>query len=138
MKLKKGDKVYRVGLTHTYDETGRIPEFLVEMREVERASDKQIKLRAFFSGLANIQFEPRVLGRLFFRTPREALAQFRAAQQERIASAERNITAAREAMAWIDKTVRNDLCGYCGRERWMHGTRHDTCVSFVEPTDVTS
>lgn len=26
----------------------------------------------------------------------------------------------------------NDLCGKCGRERWMHGTRHDTCSRFVE------
>jgi hypothetical protein len=23
-----------------------------------------------------------------------------------------------------------DICTKCGRERWMHGTRHDTCTRF--------
>lgn len=27
-----------------------------------------------------------------------------------------------------------DLCGFCGRLRREHGTRHDTCTRFQEPT----
>ena len=26
-----------------------------------------------------------------------------------------------------------DPCAYCGRWRWQHGTRHDTCERFREP-----
>jgi hypothetical protein len=140
--LKKGDKVYLVRPTLTIDMTGRIPEFMIEAREIERASDKQIKLKTYFTGGMNVLFAPSALGKEFYATPREALAAFRAAQVFRITDAERRLERTRreaaDAIEWVDKTTRDDLCGFCGRECWMHGTRHDTCVSFVEPTDVTS
>lgn len=35
----------------------------------------------------------------------------------------------------VDETVCGcgPACRNCGRPKWMHGTRHDTCTSFQEP-----
>jgi hypothetical protein len=100
--LQAGTLVYRVVEVdfppdvyepHTWEAVGII---------VERASDKQIKLRRAFSGLARTVFEPTAFGRFFFETPQQAIQCFLIERHGEIKGLDRKRKTAERALAWAE------------------------------------
>ena len=67
---------------------------------VERASDRQIKLKTPFSDLARTVFPPNAFGRVFFETPLQAIRFFVTARRLEIESFDRRRKEAERAIAW--------------------------------------
>lgn len=72
---------------------------------VERASDKQIKLKRPFQGLARTVFDPTAFGRVFFETPQQAIQCFLAERHNEIVSLDRKRKEAERALAWAEGQV---------------------------------
>lgn len=72
---------------------------------VERASDKQIKLKRPFQGLARTVFEPTAIGRVFFETPQQAIQCFLTERRNEIMSLDRRRKEAARALAWAEGQV---------------------------------
>lgn len=72
---------------------------------VERASDKQIKLKRPFSGLARLVFEPSAFGRYFFETPQQAIQAFLTARRDEITALDHRRKVAERALAWAESQV---------------------------------
>lgn len=98
--LKAGDLVYRVTEIdpppdkherHTWKATGVV---------VERASDRQIKLKTPFADLIRTVFKPSALGSVFFETPLQAIQFFLATRRLEIESLERRHKEAERAIEW--------------------------------------
>ena len=101
--LHAGTVVYRVSevdpphhILHTWEATA-IP--------VERASDKQIKLKRQFPGLARTVFDPTAFGRIFFETPQQAIQHFLTERRDEITSLDRKKKEAERALAWAEGQV---------------------------------
>jgi hypothetical protein len=69
---------------------------------VERASDKQIKLKRAFHGFARLVFEPSALGRYFFETPEQAIQAFLTERRNEIETLNYKRKAAERALAWAE------------------------------------
>lgn len=67
---------------------------------VERASDRQVKLKTPLPGNGGTVFKPDALGRLFFETPLQAIQFFLAARRLEIESLDRRRKEAERAVAW--------------------------------------
>jgi hypothetical protein len=67
---------------------------------VERASEKQIKLKKPLPGHGGTVFPPDAYGRLFFETPLQAIQHFLAARRLEIEALERRRAEAERALAW--------------------------------------
>ena len=67
---------------------------------VERVSNRQIKLKTPFSGIARTVFEPSAYGRVFFETPLQAILFFRAERRLEIESLDRRRKESERALAW--------------------------------------
>ena len=67
---------------------------------VERASNRQIKLKTPLPGHGGTVFKPDVLGRLFFETPLQAIQFFLTARRLEIESLDRRRKEAERAIAW--------------------------------------
>jgi hypothetical protein len=72
---------------------------------VERASDKQIKLKHPFQGLARTVFEPTAFGRYFFKTPEQAIQAFLTERRNEIMALDYRRKAAERALAWAEGQV---------------------------------
>lgn len=98
--LRAGDVVYRVveddpigpGL-HTWKAVSRV---------IERASVKQVKLKAAFPGFERVLFEPDAFGRAFFETPLQAIKHFLAERRRDVESLDRKRKEAERAIAWAE------------------------------------
>ena len=99
MPLRAGHLVYRVIEVDPPDENQQHSWKVVSL-VVANASDKQIKLKGFFSDMFKRQFAPDALGRHFFETPHQAIEHFLAARREEIASLDRRRVTAERAIAW--------------------------------------
>jgi hypothetical protein len=69
---------------------------------VERASDKQIKLKRPFQGLARTVFEPTAFGRVFFETPEQAIQNFLTERRNEIVVLDYKRKEAERALAWAE------------------------------------
>ena len=98
--LKAGDLVYRV-IEHDPPGKGRST-WKVASTVVERASAKQVKLKAYFAGLWRTTFDPDALGRAFFDSPLGAVQAFLAARRDEIESIDRQRKEAERAIAWAE------------------------------------
>lgn len=72
---------------------------------VERASDKQIKLRSLFAGLPRLVFEPSAFGRYFFETPQQAIQAFLTERKGELVALDRRRRDAERALAWAENQV---------------------------------
>jgi len=72
---------------------------------IERASEKQIKLRSLFPGLPRLVFEPSAFGRYFFETPQQAIQTFLAERRSELVALEHRRKAAERALAWAEGQV---------------------------------
>jgi len=72
---------------------------------VERASDKQIKLRRPFPGLARLVFEPSAFGHYFFETAQQAIQAFLIERRSEIKALDRRKKEAERALAWAEGQV---------------------------------
>jgi hypothetical protein len=72
---------------------------------VERASDKQIKLKRTFPGLARLVFEPSAFGHYFFKTPEQAIQAFLTARRNEIVALDYRRKIAERALAWAEGQV---------------------------------
>ena len=98
--MKAGTIVYRVGEVDPPDE--KLHTWKVNAIVVERASDKQIKLKTPFPGLHRTLFNPDAFGRAFFATPLQAIQAFLAEQRGDIESADRRRKEAERAVTWAE------------------------------------
>jgi hypothetical protein len=96
--LKAGHLVYRVVEVDPLD--AGLHTWKVACVVVEKASDRQIKLRGRFDGLGNIRFEPNAFGRLFFETPLQAIQFFLTERQLETEALERKRKTAERAIVW--------------------------------------
>jgi hypothetical protein len=96
--LKAGHLVYRVVEVDPPDASPHT--WKVASVVVEKASDRQIKLRGRFDGLGNIRFEPNAFGRLFFETPLQAIQFFLTERQLETELLARKRKTAERAIAW--------------------------------------
>jgi hypothetical protein len=103
--LQAGTLVYRVvevdfppdvNKPHTWEAVGIA---------VERASDKQIKLRRPFPGLAGTVFKPTAFGRFFFETPQQAIQCFLIERRGEIEGLDHKRKTAERALAWAESQV---------------------------------
>jgi len=69
---------------------------------VERASDRQVKLKTPLPGHGGKVFKPSDLGRLFFETPLQAIQFFLAGRRLEIESLDRRRKEAARAIAWAE------------------------------------
>ena len=98
MKIAAGNLVYRVV---EVDPPGDGPfTWKAACVVVERASDRQVKLKTPFSGIGRTVFDPSALGRVFFETPLQAIQFFLTAQRLEIESFDRRRKEAERAIAW--------------------------------------
>jgi hypothetical protein len=67
---------------------------------VEKASDRQVKLKTPLPGHGGTVFKPDALGRLFFETPLQAIQFFLTARCLEIESLDRRRKEAERALAW--------------------------------------
>lgn len=72
---------------------------------VERASDKQIKLKRPFRGLARTVFEPTAFGRVFFETSQQAIQYFLTERRDELASLKRKREEVERALEWAEGQV---------------------------------
>ena len=98
--LKAGSLVYRVvEIDPPPDEHGRHT-WKAACVVVARASDRQVKLKTPFSGIARTLFQPSALGRVFFATPLQAIQFFLTERCLEIESLDRRSKEAKRAVAW--------------------------------------
>lgn len=98
--LKAGTLVYRVvEVDPPPDEHGRHT-WKAACVVVERASDRQVKLKTPFSGLGRVMFQPSALGRVFFETPLQAIQFFLTERRLEIESLDRRRKEVERAIAW--------------------------------------
>ena len=99
--MKAGTLVYRVvEVDPHHDERERDTTWKAACVVVERASDRQVKLKTPFSGLARVMFQPSALGRVFFETPLQAIQFFLTEHRWEIESLDRRRKEAERALAW--------------------------------------
>jgi hypothetical protein len=67
---------------------------------VDKASDRQVKLKTPLPGHGGTVFKPDALGRLFFETPLQAIQFFLTARRLEIESIDRRRAEAERAVAW--------------------------------------
>ena len=67
---------------------------------VEKASDRQVKLKTPLPGHNGRVFKPEALGRLFFETPLQAIQFFLTARRLEIEALDRKRNEAERAIAW--------------------------------------
>ena len=72
---------------------------------VEKASDRQVKLKTPLPGRGGTVFKPDALGRLFFETPLQAIQFFLTARRLEIESLDRRRKEAERAIAWATRSV---------------------------------
>lgn len=99
MPLKAGSVVYRVVEIDPWPEEGPHT-WKASASTVERASDRQIKLKRPLPGRGGTLFKPSELGRLFFETPLQAIQHFLAARRLEIESLDRRRKEAERAVTW--------------------------------------
>lgn len=100
--LKPGDLVYRVV---EHDPPAGEHTWRIETAQVKSCSDRMIILKNTAPsklGLWGTRFKPDMLGVLFFVSEEEALLHFVRKQRVAVESAERAITEARRAIAWVE------------------------------------
>ena len=94
--LRPGDRVYRV---IEDDPPGEGPHtWMVAAAVVKRASDKQILLRGYFSGVSRRLFTADALGRVFFQTEARAIQWFLEHQRREIEALDRHRATANRAI----------------------------------------
>ena len=69
---------------------------------IEKASDRQVKLKTPLPGHGGTVFKPDALGRLFFETPLQAILFFLAARRLEIESFDRRRKEAERAITWAE------------------------------------
>jgi hypothetical protein len=82
---------------------------------VERASDRQIKLKTRLPGHGGTLFNPNALGRHFFTTPLQAIQFFKAERHLEIEKIDRLRKEAVRAIAWAELNVASEVEECLGR-----------------------
>ncbi len=100
--LHAGTVVYRVGEIDPPPDIPGPHTWKVATAIVERASPKQIRLKAPFPGLARMVFTPAAFGHVFFETPLQAIQAFLIEQRLEIESINRKKKEAERAIAWAE------------------------------------
>ena len=103
--LHAGNVVYRVIEVDSPPDVPGPHTWQVGSVVVERASDKQIKLRRLFPGLARLVFEPSAFGRYFFETPQQAIQAFLTERRGEIVALDHRKKEAARALAWAEGQV---------------------------------
>ena len=98
--MKSGTLVYRVVEIDPHPDARGRHTWKAACVVVERASDRQVKLKTPFSGLARVMFQPSALGRVFFETPLQAIQFFLTERRLEIESLDRRKKEAERAVAW--------------------------------------
>lgn len=98
MTLKPGHLVYRVIEDDPPDDSTYT--WKAACIVVERATERQIKLKTPLPSHGGTLFPPNALGRLFFETPLQAIQHFLAARRLEIESLERRRKEVERAIAW--------------------------------------
>lgn len=106
--LRAGDVVYRVVEYDPPDENTPHT-WKVASAVIERASDKQIKLKSQPPGFPRILFQPDALGRAFFESPLQAVKAFLKEQQAQIESLERQRKTAERAVTWATSEINTNV-----------------------------
>ena len=99
-KLHAGNVVYRVIEIDPPPDVYERHTWKVQAVVVERASNRQIKLKTPFSDLSRTVFQPDAFGRVFFETPLQAIQFFLTARRLEIESFDRRRKEAERAIAW--------------------------------------
>jgi hypothetical protein len=98
--LKAGDVVYRVVEIDPPPDAAELHTWKIASAVVERASERQVKLKTRLLGLANLVFEPSAFGRLFHESPLQAIQHFLTARRLEVESLDRRRKEAERAIAW--------------------------------------
>jgi len=98
--MKAGTLVYRVVEVDPPPDAHERHTWKAACVVVERASNRQIKLKTPFSGLGRVLFEPSALGRVFFETPLQAIQFFLTERRLEIESLDRRRKEAERAVSW--------------------------------------
>lgn len=99
--LKPGDLVYRVvEIEPPVEGRDLLYTWKSQAVAVEKASERQIKLRTNFYGMGRKLFTPDAYGRVFFATPRLAILHFVAERKLEIESLDRKRADAVRAIEW--------------------------------------
>ena len=98
--LKAGDLVYRVGEVDPPPDKREPHTWKAACVVVERASNRQVKLKAPLPGLNRTLFPPNALGRVFFETPLQAIQFFLTERRLEIESLDRRRKESERAIAW--------------------------------------
>lgn len=100
--MKAGDRIYKVHRWPTYNGGEKLA---VESAELSQASERQITLKNYVSFAAGKKYHTNVIGRVFFATPAEAIADHRARSLEAVAQAKRTIAQAEADIVWCDEQL---------------------------------
>lgn len=98
--MKAGTVVYRVVEVDPPPDKRELHTWKAAAVVVERANDRQVKLKTTLPGLARTLFKPNALGRVFFETPLQAIQFFLAERRLEIESLDRRRKEAERAVAW--------------------------------------
>ena len=98
--LRAGDLVYRVVEVDPPPDVRERHTWKAACASVERASDKQIKLKHAFAGLSRTLFSPDAFGRVFFETPLQAIQFFLTERRCEVEALDRRRKEAERAIAW--------------------------------------
>ena len=98
--MKAGTLIYRVVEVDPPPDVREPHTWKAACVVVERASDRQIKLKMPLPGHGGTVFKPDALGRLFFETPLQAIQFFLTARRLEIEALDRRRTEAERAIAW--------------------------------------
>lgn len=98
--LKQGSLVYRVVEVDPPPDVRELHSWKAAAVVVERASNRQIKLKTPLPGHGGTVFMPDALGRHFFETPLQAIRFFLAERRLEIESLDRRRKEAERALAW--------------------------------------
>ena len=96
--LKSGVLVYRVIEVDPFGEGPHTWQAVAV--GVERASERQVKLKRPLPGHGGMVFKPNALGRAFFETPLQAIQHFLASRRLEIAALDHRRKEAERAVAW--------------------------------------
>jgi hypothetical protein len=100
MPLKTGSVVYRVAEVDPPPDVHEKHTWKAAAVIVEKASDRQIKLKTPLPGHGGTVFKPDALGRSFFETPLQAIQFFLTERRLEIESLDRRRKEAERALAW--------------------------------------
>ena len=98
--MKAGTLVYRVVEVDPPPDKHERHTWKAACVVVDRASDRQVKLKTPLPGHGGTVFKPDALGRLFFETPLQAIQFFLTARRLEIESLDRRRKEAERAVAW--------------------------------------